>query len=648
MTDTQRTPVHRLPHATATIAAALALLVCLVYWPGRHGGFVFDDLHNIVRNPWLGVTTLQWRDWLLAAFSSPASELQRPLAMLTFAANHYFTGMAPMPMKLTNIAIHALNAVLVLGLCQQLLALLSPDAATVTRRRWAARFAAAAWALHPINLMAVLYVVQRMESLSHTFVFAGLWLYLLGRQRQLAGLPGGWPRVLAGLGGGTVLGLLAKESAVLLPLYAFLVEACVLRFRTAHGGGRGDRRLWLLFALGLFLPALAGLAYLSPRILSAGAWASRDFTLGERLLTEARVVVDYLRWTLLPDLGSLGLYHDDYPVSRGWLQPASTLACVLFLGGLAALATWLRRHRPLASLGIAWFLGAQLLTATVLPLELVFEHRNYFASLGVCLLMADLLLLWPKDASARRIGALLAVLALLGYASLTWLRASEWNNPIQFFRSEAIKHPTSARATYEWARVVVGLTRMQADSPLLPDAWAALERARDASPETILPHQAALSLAARTGTLDQHRDWWADLQQRLRTQRRTASTYNAMVALTECTVSGDCRFPPRDMLATYEAALHRGAPPMMLEIYGKYALHVLGDQPLALQLWRDAVARDPGEPSYRYNLARLLIDMGRYAEAREEIRRLRDRGGLGQYASLAADLERRLPRDATP
>ena len=645
MTDIQRVASRRPSSGTVATAAALALLVALAYWPGRHGGFVFDDIHNIVQNPWLGVTTLHWRDWLLAAFSSPASDLQRPLAMLSFAANHYFTGMAPMPMKLTNIAIHALNAVLVLGLCQQLLAMLDATAATATRRRWAARFAAAAWALHPINLMAVLYVVQRMESLSHTFVFAGLWLYLLGRQRQLAGQPGGWFRVLAGIGGGTVLGLLAKESAVLLPLYAFLVEACLLGFRTARGGDRGDRRMWSLFALGLFLPALAGLAWLSPRILSAGAWASRDFTLGERLLTEARVVVDYLRWTLLPDLGSLGLYHDDYPVSRGWLQPASTLACVLLVAGLVALAAWLHRRRPLSSLGIAWFLGAQLLTATVLPLELVFEHRNYFASLGACLLLADLLLLWPDRDAPRRIGALLAVLVLAGFAALTWLRATEWNNPVRFFRSEAVKHPHSARATYEWARVVVNMTRMQPDSPLLPDAWQALERARDASATGILPHQAALSLAARTGTLDQHRDWWTDLQQRLRTERRTASTYNGLVALTECAVSGACRFPPRDMLATYEAALHRGAHPMVLEIYGKYALQVLGDEALALQLWRDAAAGDPGEPSYRYNLARLLIRMGRHEEARAEIRRLRAQGGLDQYASLAADLERRLPAE---
>ena len=43
----------------------------------------------------------------------------------------------------------------------------------------------AAWMLLPINLMAVLYVVQRMESLCQVFVLAGLWAYLHGRRMML-------------------------------------------------------------------------------------------------------------------------------------------------------------------------------------------------------------------------------------------------------------------------------------------------------------------------------------------------------------------------------------------------------------------------------------------------------------------------------
>src|SRR5678809_321450 len=96
-------------------------------------------------------------------------------------------------------------------------------------RRPVALWVTAAWALNPINLMAVLLVVQRMESLCHTFVFAGLWLYLVGRTQLMAG-ERGWMALLAGLLGGVALGVLAKESAVLLPLYALALECTVLGF----------------------------------------------------------------------------------------------------------------------------------------------------------------------------------------------------------------------------------------------------------------------------------------------------------------------------------------------------------------------------------------------------------------------------------
>ena len=70
---------------------------------------------------------------------------------------------------------------------------------------------------------------------------------------------------------------------------------------------------------------------------------------------------------------------------------------------VAIIAILVRHRRPLTSLGIAWFLAAHALTASFLPLELVYEHRNYFAALGVLLAMGDLLLLAPSHAPTQRI-----------------------------------------------------------------------------------------------------------------------------------------------------------------------------------------------------------------------------------------------------
>ena len=623
---------------TAWPALALVLLVATIYWPGRGGGFTFDDYPNIVENARLHVTNWDQHAWLAAVFSSDSGLGHRPLAMATFALNHAFTGLDPVPMKLTNIAIHALNACLALCLLRALLALAVP-AADARRREWSARFAAAAWALHPINLMGVLFIVQRMESLCHAFVFAGLWLYLLGRRRQLAGEPGGGWRIVAGIVGGTALGALCKESAVLLPLYAACVELCLLGARNAQGAR--DRRLLAFFGIVLVLPALLGSAWLLSKALAPTAFATRDFTLGERLLTESRVVLDYLRWTLLPSLRTFGLYHDDIAISRGLLQPVSTAFALAGLALLAAAATVVRKNRPLVALGIAWFLCAQLLTATIVPLELVFEHRNYFASLGICLVVADLLLLAPRGDGARRIGVLLALLWLLFLGLVTQLRAREWSDPLRFTASEAAKHPQSPRATYDHARLLALATGYKPGSPLLPQAFAALEQARALPDSGILPHSALLILAARTRTPFRG-EWWNDMIARLRRDPVGAQETNAIASMTRCARDGYCVFPQEPMLAMFQAALGHGPNAEVFNIQADYAFNVLHRQDEAVQLWRRAIALKPREAQYRVNLAKLLIALHRDDEAREEIAGLRRLGRLGQNEAAATALERRM------
>jgi hypothetical protein len=628
--------------------AATLLLVALVYWPGLHGGYVFDDFPNIVDNATLHVTMHStWHEWLAAIFSSPSSDLQRPLAMSSFAVNHALSGLDPFWMKATNLAIHLLNTALVFALCSKLLKL---HAARGTERdqrnqiQWLPLWIAAAWALNPINLMAVLFVVQRMESLCHTFVFAGLWLYLAGRQR-LHSECRSWPMLLAGIIGGTTFGALAKESAVLLPVYALAIEWALLNFAT-----RGHARDWRLFALYgvvLVLPAIAGLAWLLPSVLSGRAYAGRDFGVSERLLTEARVVVDYLHWTLLPNLSQLSLYHDDYALSHGLLSPPTTLLSVLLLGVIAAAACWLRRSRPLMALGIVWFLAAHLLTATVIPLELAYEHRNYFASLGLCLALGDGLLLAPRGQTLRCTGIAPAAVLLVLYAGLTTLRAREWQDPIRFAATEAVKHPQSPRAIFDLARDFVILSGYHQDSPYVDRAFAALERAMDVPGATPMPEATAIILASRTGHSVEPR-WWYSLQGKLEDNAIGPQQNSALASLVDCQLSDHCRLPPQAMLETFALALKRRRDPEMLSIYGNYALNVLNDPTLALALWREAAQRAPHVAQYQVSLARLMIASGQPALAQGHIQALRKMGRLGQNEATARELERLAAQSTNP
>ncbi|MEO7251049.1 MAG: tetratricopeptide repeat protein, partial [Arenimonas sp.] len=480
---------------------------------------------------------------------------------------------------------------------------------------------------------AVLFVVQRMESLSHTFVFLGLWLYLHGRRRQRAD-QSGWAWILAGLLPCTLLGLLAKESAVLLPAYAFCLEFCLFRFLVGH---RRDAGLIMFYGLVLFLPALTGVAWLLPKFLAPDAFATRNFTLLERLLTEPRVLLEYLHWTLLPDLSQLSLYHDDFLPSRDLWTPPSTFFSLIVLALLFTVACLARDRRPLLTLGLLWFFAAHLLTATFIPLELVFEHRNYFASLGICLVLADLLLFAPRLVYHPRIGRLVAAVFVLFCAGNTFLRASEWNSPVRFAMTEAAKHPQSARATYDLGRVLVVLSNYRPESPFTTEAFQALEKARRVPGGNILADQAALILEARSGSPT--RDvWWQDMQSILRRRPLGPQPIAALGSLTHCAVEKRCNFPQRQMFKSFEAALSHGPNPEVLNIYGDYVLNVQGDPESALRMWQHASDLQPEEVQYRRNLSKLLIVLGRYDDARAQLQQLARIGRFGQNEAVAKEL----------
>jgi hypothetical protein len=618
------------------IAGLLLVVVIAIYWPGLGGGYTFDDFPNIVDNPALHVETLRARDWIAAAFSSPASDLQRPLAMLTFAINHYFFALDAWWMKLGNLAVHLLNVILVGGLVRRLLRSL-PSVRDADR---VGLYITAAWAVAPISLMAVLFVVQRMESLSHVFVFAGLWLYLIGRERLRDGRGGGFLIWLA-LGGGVTAGVLAKESAALLPVYAASLEATVFGFRRRDG--QFDRRVLAAFAALLVVPTIVGLAWLLPKMLVPALWQARDFTLAERLLTEPRVVLDYLRWIALPNLSELSLYHDDYPVSRGWLTPATTLPALAGIVALGVASLALMRRRPLAALGLQWFLGAQLITATVIPLELVFEHRNYFASLGVFLVLADLLLLAPRHTFLRYAGGALACGLLVIATVVTHLRAREWSDPLRFASTEASKHPDSPRATFALAHALIVLHDHSASAVPASQVLAALDRARAVPGGSILPQQASLVFAARFN-LEPDPQWWVQLREKLVRRPPGAQDIAALAAMTECMVADRCHFPPEQMVPTFTSALSHGPQAILLSAYGNYALNELGDGDLALRLLREAVSLSPREAQHHINLARLLIALKQFDEAQREIDAVRRIGALGQNESRALELDARLLR----
>lgn len=415
-----------------------------IYWPGLVGAFFFDDEANILRRTGLRMDHLSLESVWLALSSGTAGPSGRPVSQLSFAFNYFFSGFNPFAFKLTNVVIHCLNGILVFLLARKLIASAYPQQSI--KNNWIyAGAVALVWGLHPIQLTSVLFVVQRMTSLSAFFLLLAFLLHVSVRQRPALGKAGVlllamawaicWP-----------LSIFSKETGVLFPVFVAAYEL-ILR-RSSHGGLDKLGRTVLFLILGA--TAASTLYLLSPK--AGWLWAGyeiRPFTLGERLLTEARVVWTYLGLILAPRFEAYSLFHDDIAISTGLLKPWTTLPALASLM-VVLVSIWLTRKRlPLIAFGGALFLIGHILESTVLPLEIAHEHRNYLPLFGVCLSLAGLsaqLLAKAEKQTTLVIAVCVTVIAYLGF--MTALRSHLYGDERHRTQIEAQHHPDSARTLY--------------------------------------------------------------------------------------------------------------------------------------------------------------------------------------------------------
>ena len=424
---------------------AVLVLAGFAYAPGLHGGFLFDDFVNLDA---LGSTgrVHDWPTFLRYITSGSADPTGRPLAMLSFLLDARDWPAAAGPFLRTNVLIHLINVALLFALLRQLGRRLaggtdpSPDAlATRTLLSdFAALFGAGLWALHPLFVSTTLYIVQREAMLAATFTVLGLLAWGHGRNQVQYAPRAAAAWMLGGIGLGTVLATLCKANGALLPLLAWVLESTV--YRDEVESTLAKRLRWLL----LVLPGVLVCGYLLS-LLSQWSLAldSRPWTIGQRVLTEPRVLIDYLRLLVVPRVLSTGVYNDSYPWSTDWLHPATTLPALLAVLVMVIACIVLRRRIPTLAAALLFFFAGQLLESTTLPLELYFEHRNYLPSMLLGWPLAFAVVRWHATAGVRA-GIAAALLAAL--AVITWQRAALWADQPRMARLWAATNPGSSRA----------------------------------------------------------------------------------------------------------------------------------------------------------------------------------------------------------
>ena len=432
-----------------SVVLILVLVLCLaVYWPGLAGGFLFDDDPNL--SP-LGAQggIIDWGSFRSFVFNGFAGPLGRPIALGSFVLDGQNWPTAARPFKLTNLWIHLLTGVALGWATLNLLRVWGVDEG---KARWGALLNMAMWLLHPYMVSTTLYVVQRMAQLAAMFMFAGLAGYLQGRLVLAQGrVKVGYIWMSASLTLGTVLAAFSKENGLLLPLLVVAVEFC----QPKVDGPRSTQSVnWVWRACFLWLPSVVICGALLREInFAPNLWPTRLFDQEQRLLTEPRIIWEYLYHLYVPRIEGRGLFQDGYVISTGWLQPASTWISVLALFALIVGAVWVRRRQPWGSyvaIAILFFAAAHLMESSVIGLELYFEHRNYVAA-AFLFLPLSMALLWLAQTRSRVVGgaAIAMVLALL--TSMTWQRAKLWSDTEALQDYWAVATPNSPRAQHHLA-----------------------------------------------------------------------------------------------------------------------------------------------------------------------------------------------------
>jgi len=437
--------------------ALTALATFLAYSSSLHGTWAMDDLIVFENRRPSGEALL-------------AQTIIRKVTNLSFLINDAIDPDSPANYRVVNIAIHLLAAFVLYWLAWKTLHLPRFSARFAADAFWIASLSAALFALHPININAVSYIIQRAAALATLFTLLALVAHLYATISTRR-----WVRlVLHALTAGCVLlAIFAKENGVLALPLLLLYDALLLDSAT---GRERLRRLALLGFAGAVSLVVAdrlmnlrrtavGLLRIFARYndpVPPVGWAAidADWTPLQHVLTASRVVMRYLAVIAFPLPRFLVFDWWGYPLSQSLVDPITTLLSVLALLALVAVAVSQRRRMPLLAFGLLWYLIAISLESFVaVGSDLYFEHRNHLPMAGLTFGVVGQCFAWlgPRG-GARRWVPVVGMVCVLGLGLATFQRNRVWADSLTLWKDTTEKAPTNLRAKlyYGFFRFQVG------------------------------------------------------------------------------------------------------------------------------------------------------------------------------------------------
>ena len=431
------------------IPVLIVLVTSAAFLPALQNQFLrWDDHKNFLGNPHyrgLGWMHLRWM-W--------TTHLGHyiPLTWMTLGLDYVLWGMNPLGYHLTNLLLHAANAVLFYFVAFRILGLGLPDPGD---RRQAdlvlsAGFAALVFAIHPLRVESVAWVTERRDVLSGLFYLSAILIYLRTCERGERGR--GWYWAAVGL---FACALLSKSMVVNLPIVLLILDVYPLR---RLGGATGwwsepARRVYVeKIPFVLLATAAAAIAVMAQLSVHAAA-SLAQLSVPGRVAVSAYGLSFYL-WKMVVPLNLSPLYPLS-PIVNPWAMPF-VLSYTMVLA-ITAIALALRRRVP--GLPAAW----SAYVVVLLPVLGIFQsgpqiaadRYTYLASLGWAILAGACLLFCWRISRTSTTGtpttlpiAGVAICVVAGLGVLTWNQVHIWHDSERLWTYTVAIHPNSSLAQF--------------------------------------------------------------------------------------------------------------------------------------------------------------------------------------------------------
>jgi tetratricopeptide (TPR) repeat protein len=393
-------------------------LLCLITFANSLGGefLNWDDDSLVSQNSHIRSLS---SEAIGRMFSEPIGFTYQPLRLLSYAMDYQLWGDNPVGYHAMNLLLHSAATVLLFLTLRLILCELRKGEG----HDQIALFAAALFAIHPVNVESVAWIASRKYGLLATFGFAGFYCFL--RAVRSSQIP--W---LVGAALGVILAALSSPFAIVLPPLFLFTDFAAGKLR--------QRWRWHIPILVVF----AIFAIVFSRILVGGTADNRRAVRARDPIpvligSGGHVLANFARNLALPFW--LNNKYSDNP-RLPW-HPSALLGLALAAAAIIwGVREW-RRDNPLPGYCLGWFAIAWAPVSNLIPISARIADRYlYLPAVGLFLGFA--LLLARSNWDPRRIRIVQGVIVAI-FVVISMTRNQVWHDSLSLWTDSVSKSPTN-------------------------------------------------------------------------------------------------------------------------------------------------------------------------------------------------------------